>query len=220
MATQGLIKRTERFNSLLENVPSAYMHTLHMNEYLLVLNTHEDLRKRIMNVKEDFANKYEATMAKYLKPHITLASFLSWNMMEEKITQRLRHIAMGTTPFKVELKDYGSFPAHTIYINICTKIPIINLVKEIRDLQRLMKADPKHDPHFITEPHLTIARKLLPWQYEKGWLEYSHRHFTGRFIADHMLLVKRSVGSKAYQVVERFAFQNLPVAIKQGALFA
>lgn len=219
MGTQGLIRRTERYNNVLENVPPAYIKTLRMNEYLLVLNPGEELRARIMKVKEDFANKYEASMAKFLKPHVTLVNFVSWNMMEEKIAQRIKHIAMGTAPFKVELKDYGSFPSHTIYANIVTKVPIVNLVKELKSVQRLMKADPAFDPHFITEPHMTIARKLKPWQYENGWQEYSHKHFTGRFIADSMLLLKRPVGTKAYQIVDRYEFQNLPVATKQASLF-
>jgi len=64
-----------------------------------------------------------------------------------------------------------------------------------------------------------VARKLLPWQYEKGWLEYSHRHFTGRFIADSMLLLKRRMGERAYQIVQRLEFMNLPVSTKQGELF-
>ena len=220
MGTQGLLKRTERYKNVLENVPSAYINTLRMNEYLLVLNPNEELRARIMKVKQEFADKYEASMAKFLKPHITLVNFTSWGMMEEKIAQRIKHIAMGTAPFKVELKDYGSFPSHTIYLDITTKIPIVNLVKELRTAQRLMKADPAFEPHFILEPYITIARKLLPWQYEKGWLEYAHKHFTGKFIADSMLLLKRPVGSKAYQIVARYEFQNLPVATKQATLFA
>ncbi len=60
-----------------------------------------------------------------------------------------------------------------------------------KETQRLMKLNDENKPHFILEPYITIARKLQPWQYEKGWLEYSNRNFTGRFIADGMLLLKR-----------------------------
>jgi hypothetical protein len=108
------------------------------------------------------------------------------------------------------------------------------LVTEVKDVQRLMKLDKDHKPHFIDEPFVTIARKLLPWQYEKAWLEYSNKSFTGRFIADGMLLLKREAGgsydgplrgrdvkaSGAWQIAERFAFQNLPVTTRQGELFA
>lgn len=190
-------------------------------EYLLVLSPHQELWNRILKVKEAFAEKYKSDHAKWGKPHITLANFLQYEMMEERLINRLKMLAMGYHPIKVELRDYGSFPSHTIYINVVSKIPVQTLVKEIRsEAQRLMKLNDDNKPHFILEPHLTIARKLQPWQYEKGWLEYSHKHFTGRFIADAMLLLKRPIGEKQYQVAQRFEFQNLPVTTKQGMLFA
>jgi 2'-5' RNA ligase len=189
-------------------------------EYLLVLDPHEELRNRIIEIKKEFKETYKASTAIGGKPHVTLVNFLQYEMMEERLVNRLKTIAMGYYPIKVELKDYGSFPSHTIYINVTSKMPITNLVKEIRvQAQRLMKLNDENKPHFITEPHLTIARKLIPWQYEKGWLEYSNKHFTGRFIADGMLLLKKPVGEMKYQIVEKFQFQNLPVVTKQGDLF-
>jgi 2'-5' RNA ligase len=189
-------------------------------EYLVVLSPHEELWNRIMKVKEEFAETYKSDYAKWGKPHITLVNFVQYGMMEERIINRLKVVAMGYPPFKVELKDFGSFPSHTIYINVVSKIPVQSLVKAIRqDGQRLMKLDDENKPHFIMEPHLTVARKLQPWQYEKGWLEYSNKHFTGRFIADKMVLLKRPVGEMKYQVAHRFEFQNMPVTTKQGELF-
>ena len=198
----------------------SYKRQLATNEYMLILNPHEELRNRIQQVKKEFYDSYQAPTALGGKPQVTLVRFTQLALMEERIVQRLRTIAMGYCPFKVELKDFGSFPSHTIFINVTSKLPIRGLVNEIKDIQRLMKPDKDHKPHFIDEPYLTIARKLLPWQYEKGWLEYSNRSFTGRFIADGMLLLKRRAGDMAWQIAERFAFQNLPVATRQGQLFA
>ena len=189
-------------------------------EYLLVLSPHEELWNKIMKVKEEFSTEYKTDFAKWGKPQITLVNFLQYEMMEDRIVNRLRTVAMGYPPFKVELKDFGSFPSHTIYINVTSKLPIQNLIKQIRtDGQRLMKLNDDNKPHFIMEPHLTIARKLKPWQYEKGWLEYSNKHFTGRFIADSMTLLKRPAGEMKYHLAQRFDFQNLPVTTKQGELF-
>ena len=126
---------------------------------------------------------------------------------------------MAHHPFKVELKDFGSYPSHTLYINMISKEPVKKLVREIRVAQRLMKLNDDKKPHFFDEPNITIARKLLPWQYEKGWLDFSNRHFSGRFIADAMLLLKRKAGDRTYQVAERFEFMNLPVETRQGELF-
>ncbi|NOT52068.1 MAG: hypothetical protein HOP10_12420, partial [Chitinophagaceae bacterium] len=84
-------------------------------EYLLVLGPHEELWNRIMKVKEDFSTVYKSDHARWGKPHITLVNFVQYAMMEERILNRLHTIAMGFPPFKVELKDFGSFPSHTIY---------------------------------------------------------------------------------------------------------
>lgn len=191
-----------------------------INEYLLVLDPPEILWNKIKDIKEDFAKKYKADLAKHTKPHITLINWVSLELMEERMMQRLQTISMGTTPFKVELKDYGSFPTHTIFINVTSKVPIQSLVKEMKQAQKLMTLDKDNKPHFIETPHLSICRKLKPWQYEEGWLEFSNRQFTGRFIADSMLLLKRTAGEKVkFQIAKRFEFQNLPVTTKQGNLF-
>ena len=197
-----------------------YKRQLATNEYLLILNPHEELRNKVQQVKKEFYNSYQAPTALGGKPHVTLVRFTQVALMEERIIQRLRTISMGYCPFKVELKDFGSFPSHTIFINVTSKLPIRALVNEVKDIQRLMKLDKENKPHFIDEPYLPIARKLLPWQYEKGWLEYSNKSFTGRFVADAMLLLKRRQSEMAWQIAERFAFQNLPVTIRQGQLFA
>ena len=194
-------------------------------EYLLVIRPHEELANRIAKIRDDFAEQFRSEHAKWGRPQLALVNFVQYEMMEERILHRLQTIAMGYPPFKVELKDFGSFPSHTIYIGVKSKIAIQNLVKEIRhEGQRLMKLNEDNKPHFIMEPHLTIGRKLVPWQYEKGWMEYSQKHFTGRFIADEMTLLKRPAGESdssrmKYQVAERFTFQNLPVTTKQGELF-
>ena len=189
-------------------------------DYMLVLNMPEELRKRIMKIKDEFGETYKSDLVRYNKPFITLVNFRQYEMMEERIVNRLRIIAMANPAFKVELKDFGSFPSHTIYINVLSKLPIQQLVKTIRtDTQRLMKLNEEHKPHFILEPYITIARKLQPWQYEKGWLDYSHRHFTGRFIAENMTLLKKAKDEVKYSLVKQFAFQNLPVLTRQGELF-
>ena len=190
-----------------------------LNDYLLVISPNEELRNRINTIRKTFNEKYRPAMPLTGKPHMALVHFVTWSMMEEKLVSRFQHIAMGITPFRIELKDYASFPSHTIYINVGTKTPVQNLVKELKQAQKLMKADPDHDPHFIAEPFIPVARKLVPWQYEKGWLEYSHLHFSAKIIADGMLLLKRPLGDKAYQVVQRFEFMNMPVTTRQGELF-
>jgi 2'-5' RNA ligase len=204
----------------LQSITTATIPGYRIYEYLLVLSPHEELWNRILKEKEAFAEKYKSDNARWSKPHITLVNFLQYELMEERLLNRLKMVAMGFHPLKVELKDYGSFPSHTIYINVMSKLPVQSLVKTIRtEAQRLMRLNDENKPHFILEPHIPVARKLQTWQYEKGWMEYSHKHFTGRFIADAMLLLKRPMGESKYQIVQRLEFQNLAVTTKQGELF-
>lgn len=190
-----------------------------VNEYLVVLSPHEDLRNRLLALKKEFAEKHKAPAALSTKPQISLVNFLAYEMTQDRLLNRLGTIATGITPFKVEVKGFGALPSHTIYANVTTKVPIQEVVRELKTAQQLMTLSKEDKPHFIQEPQLAICRKLKPWQFEQAWLEYSHLHFTGRFIADGMLLLKRPAGEKGYQPLMHFEFQNLPVVAKQGNLF-
>jgi hypothetical protein len=210
-----------------------YKRQMDSAEYQLILSPHDELATRIRQIRTGFQESYQTISVPGGKPNLTLVRFTQLTMLEERIVQRLRTIAMGFCPFKVEMKDFGSLPTHSIFINVTSKLPIRALVGEIRDTQRLMKLDKDHKPHFIDEPNVLIARQLQPWQYEKGWVEYAGKSFTGRFIADAMLLLRRRThpsvqgGSKTardgrpanWQIVERFEFRNLPVNTRQGELF-
>lgn len=189
-------------------------------EYLLVLQPHEALWDEITTIKKKFETDFRFDNIKIGLPHITLAMFKQFQSTESRIVQFLRCNAKAIAPFKIELKDFGSFPAHTIHINIVSKIPIMNAVKTLRqNAQKFMKMDKFIKPFFITEPHLTIARKLQPWQYEKAWLQYEHANFHGRFIADHALLLKRKQG-EYYKQVEKLMFQGIKEERMQTELFA
>jgi 2'-5' RNA ligase len=190
-------------------------------DYLLVLQPHEDLFNKIMQVKQKFAETYDCAQATHSKPHITLVNFRQYEINEERMIQAIRSVAVTHKPFSVELNNFGSFPTHTIFINVATKTQIVHLVKSFRPVQRLMKMNDDNKPHFITDPHMTVSRKLLPWQYEKGWLELSNSHFNGKFVADYLLLLKRKDGSWKYSEAARFSLLNKPIAtIRQGSLFA
>lgn len=187
-------------------------------DFMIVLDPGNSLSEKILSVREEFNKIYQVVAPPY-KPNLLLASFKQYEMMEERIISRLNVIAMGHSPLKVEMKDYGSFPSHSIYIAVTSKLPLQDLVKKIRsEAQSLMKHG-EDKPYFASEPHIMIAKKLKPWQYEKAWLDCSSRHFTGRFIANEMLLLKRREGEKSWQVAKHFIFQNLPVEVKQAELF-
>ena len=72
---------------------------------------------------------------------------------------------------------------------------------------------------FTNRSHLTLARKLLPWQYEKAWKVYKEAAFSGMFMADQLLLLKKKQGDKHYQVALKLplpaATEKIPVLFQQ-----
>jgi 2'-5' RNA ligase len=189
-----------------------------VNEYALVLQPHEELSNTIMEEKKIFSEAYQCPEALYVKPRITLVHFKQHELMETHIARQVKNVATSLSDFKVELKNFGSFPTHTIYINLVSKVQIIDIVKELKASQKLMKLDDENKPHFLTEPNISIARKLLPWQYEKSWIEYEHKHFHGRFIANQVLLLKRREHTTMWKTINSFDFKNEKKDISQGTL--
>ena len=156
-----------------------------LNEYKLVIPLPDALEQKILGIRKDFGDQYQYRPDLH-RPHLTLVMFSQLSMMEERIVQKLRSLSMVEAPFLMEMKDYGSFPSHTIFINVATKEPVKKLMRSVKEIQRLLRTDIEHKAHFLQDPMISVARKLKPWQYEKGWLEYSHRRFTGRCVADSM----------------------------------
>lgn len=189
-------------------------------EYLLLIEPRKDLSDQIVAIKRNFFDRYKAPEALRGIPHLTLVNYMQYTSFESRIVHKLSTVAMQAAPIAIELRDYGSFPSHTIYINVATKNAIQQLVKNIRThLQALMKQDKDHTPHFIMEPHVTIARRLKPWQYEQAWLAYRHQSFSGRFIANNMVLLRRDTPHQRYELVSRFEFQGLQISACQATLF-
>jgi 2'-5' RNA ligase len=184
--------------------------TLGMNEYLLVIQPDESVYQKIMAIKQSFAATYDCPSALYSKPHITLINFLQWDMLEKKVIPMLQRLTATVAPFSVRIENFGSFPTHTIYAAVQTKNDIVQLVKSLKPAQSLLTLNKDNKPHFIIEPHLTIARKLLPWQFEKAWQEYSNTPFSAGFMVHQVVLLKRKMGTTKYQVAVCLPLLNKP----------
>lgn len=188
-------------------------------EYMLVIEPPEVLRGELQAVKQHFADSYDCAAAVAGRPHIILLRFQQFEMIEKRIIHRLQAVTEAHASFLAELEGFSSLPTHTICFRVSTQTQIVQLVKSLRTVQHLLKIDKERKPHFIIEPSVTLATRLLPWQYEKGWLEMSHTHFSGRFMAEQLVLLRRREGEKKYETVKRFVMKNEKTQTVQGALF-
>ena len=190
-------------------------------EYKVVINPHQDLMNKIIAVRKSFDETYKTDLPIKSVPEVLLCTFTQYKAIEQRILHRLRLISMAVPAVKVEIRNFGTFPTHTIYLDVTTKVPLGNLVKKIRqEAGHLMKQDSDNKPHFITESfYIPVARKLKPWQHEKGWLEYGNKHFTSTFIAKNLIILSRKKGEFNYKPIARYEFLNQPIETKQGELF-
>jgi 2'-5' RNA ligase len=191
-----------------------------VNDYVLIISPDNTVKEKINALKKSFSQQYTCPQALHSKPHIALLRFMQYEMNEKNIVHKLKIHLTKHSPFLVLLNGFGSYPTHTIYVNIETKNKIAEMINSLKPIQTFLKFDKEHKAHFITTPHLTLARKLQPWQYEKGWLEYSNTHFTASFMVHTVLLLKRNTEQKQYTVTTTFELiGNKETIAKQVRLF-
>ncbi len=107
---------------------------------------------------------------------------------------------------------------HAIFIRIANQARVLQLIKNLKQARGLMKTAGE-DPHFLLDPHIALAGRIPKEKYLDAMKAYLHKTFTGRFLADAFLLLKRAKDEKRYQVLRRFEFECMPAGISQGMLF-
>jgi hypothetical protein len=188
-----------------------------VNEYRLIVQLPEDLSEKIMAIRKVLHEKYKVESPFEIAPSLTILRFHAFEQGESKALERIQKSVLTTKPFLVQLEDYSGYPSHTIYINVKTRSVFNEVSKTLKVSKKYLKI-PGKDPHFINEPHLILAQRLAVNEFERMWRECEHRQFTGRFICDHLLLLKRSDTRRRYEPLRKFEFQELPSNLKQTAL--
>jgi hypothetical protein len=190
-----------------------------VSRYILTAELSLSLTAEISSLRDEFARKYDCAAAAKLSSGIALARFEQYEMLEKRIIHRLNNLAIAQPSFLISLEDFGSLPSHSIYINITSLNQWVTLAKSIRPLQSMLTIDKERKLHIITEPHVLIAHKLLPWQYEQGWLELSNTHFAGKSMISKLVLLRRREGESHYRVLKKFDLLDCREEVKQGQLF-
>ncbi|GAA4320903.1 2'-5' RNA ligase family protein [Flaviaesturariibacter amylovorans] len=198
--------------------PIASLPGYRIHEYRLVVPLSEALQERIGTLRERLYERHRVKAGPEAPPALALLHFHAFEKTESRLLERLQGVAMGVAPFKVELQNFSAYPSHSIYINVPTRAPFQELVKELKKLKWLMNIQ-GHEPHFISEPQLVLAQRLKPMPFIGMWMECEHSEFSGRFIADELLLLRRNAERGRWEELRRFELQQVGSVVKQGELF-
>src|SRR5450755_3256012 len=125
-------------------------------EYMLIINPQEALQEKIKALRSDFEKEFKIEYKMGGRPNIGLVQWMQYEMMEKRTVDKLKLVGLGYPPFKIELRDYGSYPSHSIFIKMVSVLPVKNLIKEIREqAQSSMKLNKETKPHFFDESNIT-----------------------------------------------------------------
>lgn len=187
-------------------------------EYQLVIDLPEDLRLKIETERVELTNNYGILQPSTGRPAVSLTRFKANKMMERKIINKLQQVVIEQKPFMIELKDFGSYPMHAVFIEINNQEKVLELIKNLKQARPLMKAG-GDEPHFLSDPQMVLAGRLANDKFIEIMKAYEHKKFAGNFLADSFLLLKKNEAEKKYEVVKRFAFEIEAVKKPQGVLF-
>lgn len=174
-----------------------------LNDYRLIIDTPPVVRKKIAALKTAFDLDYKGLVVAGGNPFIYLATFSQHESAETQTVDELNRIAMGFMPFKLHLKNFGHTDKAEIFVKVSEAETIQYLIEQLKPVQQKAL-----DVRFNDLPRISLAQRLQPWQFDKSWPQYGHKHFTATFLADQMLLLKRMEGFRSWQVLKYMTFQN------------
>ena len=161
--------------------------------YFVAIVPPEPLRSEAMQWKEYFAKEYNSKAALRSPPHITLhMPFRLKPDKEAALISTLQNVKIE--PFKIALKDYGSFSPKVIYINVVASVAITALYENVqfalKTKMNLHNADYKGKGF---HPHITIAfRDLKKSFYQAAWGELKEKNYENSFQCSSFTLLKHN----------------------------
>lgn len=92
--------------------PSDLVHGSRRAEYLLVIYPGGEMEEKLLGEQKQFSDDYAVSVRN--KPHITVASFVAGEVMEETLIRWIQRICTHYRSFDLTLNNYSGFPPHTL----------------------------------------------------------------------------------------------------------
>lgn len=180
--------------------------------YFIAIMLPRETDTAIISFKNDMANRFQSKKALRTASHITLkAPFKVAADMHQELLQWFEGLAITTTPFMQEIKDFGAFNNRrnpVIYVQPVMNESLRHLQKEV--LQQFSQAFPKEPiskNEQIFSPHITIAYRDLQYhQFKEAWQEYQAKTYTALFEVNSFQLLEHVNGR--WEIVSSFLLNH------------
>jgi 2'-5' RNA ligase len=161
-------------------------------EYMLVINPVNDVKEKLIREKHDFYEQYNEEGALQTLPHISLLCFLANEAMEDILIRWIQRICNKHNRFTVTFNNFGGFPPHTVYLRIQDPLPLHQLMKELKVIDSFVSSSGCPPLQVNLKPHMAIAKTLSPAIFHNALTAYSSKTFHESFVAEELVLLKRS----------------------------
>lgn len=176
-------------------------------EYQLVVHPAKAIFDQLLSERDKFALTYKVNSARKTLPHITIATFLATENMENIVVKWLYKIISSHKRFSVMLNNYSGFPASkTVYARVQDHGPFRQLAASLKVIDQYVRDNGLPRAILQNYPHVSIAASLQPQVYEKALMDYSGKTFNASFIADELVLLKRQNQYEKCKQVSVFKF--------------
>ncbi len=179
------------------------------NLYFIAIIPPNDLINHIEIGKLALANKYNCKEALKLMPYLSLQiPFRQLPFREEVVISKLRRFAHKQHPIMVKINGYGSFPEHSVFLNVKNSGPI-KLLQQ--NLTTYLKTELNFSDQMVGynayKPHITMATKDIRTKFRKIWNDYKSKKFDANFQANSMYLLKHNYVN--WEIIEELQFKGI-----------
>lgn len=205
---------------MIDEVSNEFISHISLNDYKLVIIPSQNILHQLHDLQRQMLELSGMEKSSVTVPQFILTNFRQIGQLEKRVTERIRLICLSLPSFHIRLHQYNHFSEHSIYLHAEAEPPLREFVSRLRsEAGKLLKAGKENHPHFMSDPHITLIRKMSRNQFEKVWRVFKERSFTAKFIAHQAFLLRRTASDPHFKVITQFQFENLPIAVEQGSLF-
>ena len=178
------------------------------NLYFIAIVLPNELSRKVIQVQNEIAERFESSKALKVLPHITLkAPFGLPAFAHNHVLDWFSELLIDIQPFQLELENFGAFknlkhpvifikPGANEALSILQKIIIQEFYRTFDDVEM-------NGTELIFKPHITVAyRDLQPEMFNKAWPEFKNREFSGLLHVNSFQLLKHD--GKSWHIIQRF----------------
>ncbi|MCF2447262.1 2'-5' RNA ligase family protein [Dyadobacter sp. CY345] len=184
------------------------MNTENQNLYFIAIVLPEEISRQVIEVQKEFAERFDSRRSLRVMPHITLkAPFRLPPIVHNHLLNWFLDLVVEIPSFQLELKGFDAFknPKHpVIYIKPSLNDSLFSLQRVL--IQQFFDSFDDAKPNnteLVFRPHITVAyRDLQPEMFERAWLEFRDKKFSGTFVVNSFQLLKHD--GKSWNIIRRY----------------